>query len=182
MKNSFKVANGTMTRSELAQELVKDLLLSSLLPSERWHRHLSKSLLSAMIGSFVGSAIGSCLYPRLQCGHELLRGPLFYHVRYRKTGLHAPKMFSVRWRRSVPVARSSPLDSSTAGVTPTTFNQALEPNSIGIQVLRRGVIEGPNRIYLSPRTSAEDTGDPLAEDNHSKKGTKAMSTESIRLR
>lgn len=64
MKNSFKVANGTMTRSELAQELVKELIVSSsaLALGTVTQAFIEIPVVGFMIGSFVGSAIGSFAY------------------------------------------------------------------------------------------------------------------------
>lgn len=69
MKNSFKVANGTMTRSELAQELVKELIVSSsaLALGTVTQAFIEIPVVGFMIGSFVGSAIGSFAY---NCGYN----------------------------------------------------------------------------------------------------------------
>ena len=64
MKNSFKVANGTMTRSELAQELIKELIVSSfaLAVGTVTQAFIEIPVAGFMIGSFVGSVIGSFAY------------------------------------------------------------------------------------------------------------------------
>lgn len=64
MKNSFKVANGTMTRSELAQELLKELIVSSsaLVVGTVAQAFIEIPVVGFMIGSFVGSVIGSFAY------------------------------------------------------------------------------------------------------------------------
>lgn len=69
MKNSFKVANGTMTRSELAQELIKELIVSSsaLAIGSVAQAFIEIPVVGFMIGSFVGSAIGSFAYT---CGYN----------------------------------------------------------------------------------------------------------------
>lgn len=64
MKNAFKVANGKMTRTELSQELVKDLIVSSCAFAGGT---LGQSLIEIpvvgfMIGSFIGSIIGAFAY------------------------------------------------------------------------------------------------------------------------
>lgn len=69
MKNSFKVANGTMTRSELAQELIKELIISSsaLALGTVAQALIEIPVVGFMIGSFVGSAVGSFAYT---CGYN----------------------------------------------------------------------------------------------------------------
>lgn len=64
MKNSFKVANGTMTHSELAQELLKELIVSSsaLVVGTVAQAFIEIPVVGFMIGSFVGSVIGSFAY------------------------------------------------------------------------------------------------------------------------
>ncbi len=64
MKNSFNVANGTMTRSELAQELIKELIVSSsaLAVGTVAQAFIEIPVVGFMIGSFVGSVMGSFAY------------------------------------------------------------------------------------------------------------------------
>lgn len=69
MKNSFNEANGTMTRSELAQELIKELIVSSsaLAIGSVAQAFIEIPVAGFMIGSFVGSTIGSFAYT---CGYN----------------------------------------------------------------------------------------------------------------
>ncbi len=64
MKNAFKVAAGKMTRSDLAQEMVKELMISSvaLAGGTVVQSFIGIPVVGFMIGSFIGSAIGSFAY------------------------------------------------------------------------------------------------------------------------
>jgi uncharacterized protein YqgC (DUF456 family) len=69
MKNAFKVANGKMTRSELAQELVRELIVSStaLAGGTVVQAFIEIPVVGFLIGSFIGSVIGSFAY---NCGYN----------------------------------------------------------------------------------------------------------------
>lgn len=66
MKNSFKVANGTMTSIEFTEELIKEVFVST---SCLVMGHVGQALINIpvfgyMLGSFVGSALGSVAYDK----------------------------------------------------------------------------------------------------------------------
>lgn len=66
MKNSFKVANGTMTSIEFTEELIKEVFVST---SCLVMGHIGQALINIpvfgyMLGSFVGSTLGSVAYDK----------------------------------------------------------------------------------------------------------------------
>ena len=145
MKNSFKVANGTMTRSELAQELVKELIVSSsaLALGTVTQAFIEIPVVGFMIGSFVGSAIGSFAYT---CGYNAVMSfcvdtgfTMFGIVKQDYT---LPEdVLRVIGVEVFQYEKFMPRQFNRKVFTPTTFNRKhFEPNSIGVQVLRRGVI------------------------------------------
>lgn len=69
MKNAFKVACGQMTRTELAQELIRELIVSSsaLVVGTVVQAFIEIPVVGFMIGSFIGSAIGAFAY---NCGYS----------------------------------------------------------------------------------------------------------------
>lgn len=64
MKNAFKVATGKMTRTELATELIRELIVSTsaLAFGAIGQAVIDIPVAGFMIGSFIGSAIGSFAY------------------------------------------------------------------------------------------------------------------------
>lgn len=145
MKNAFKVATGKMTRYELAQELVKELMVSSaaLAGGTIAQAFIEIPVLGFMIGSFIGSAIGSFAY---NCGYSAV---MSFCV---ETGF---TMFGlVKQDYTLPedilenigldvfkYEKFNPAPFRSNGFIPTAFQQKqFEPNTLGITVLRRGVI------------------------------------------
>lgn len=64
MQNAFMVANKTMTKKELSEQLIKDLFISccSTISGEVTQSIIKIPVLGFMIGSFIGSVIGSFAY------------------------------------------------------------------------------------------------------------------------
>lgn len=64
MKNSFKVADGSMEKRELANELIREMFISScsLITGGISQALIELPVIGFMIGSFVGSVIGSFAY------------------------------------------------------------------------------------------------------------------------
>lgn len=145
MKNSFKVATGSMTRSELAQELVRELIVSSsaLAVGAVVQAFIEIPVVGFMIGSFVGSVIGSFTYT---CGDNTV---MSFCV---DTGFTMFGIVQQDYTLPEDVLRAigvdvfqyekfAPRQFNHKVFTPASFNRKhFEPNSIGIQVLRRGVI------------------------------------------
>lgn len=67
MKNAYKVASGTMTQRELANELVKEMFVStcSFVGGNVSQMFIEIPVLGFMIGSFAGSVIGTIAYKGL---------------------------------------------------------------------------------------------------------------------
>ena len=123
MKNAFKVAAGKMTRSDLAQEMVKELMISSaaLAGGTVVQSFIGIPVVGFMIGSFIGSAIGSFAY---NWDYTLPEDVLEYIgidvFQYEK---FLPKQFQKET------------------FEPLNFNQRkFEADTLGIHILRRGVI------------------------------------------
>lgn len=145
MKNAFKVACGQMTRTELAQELIRELIVSStaLAFGTAVQAFIEIPVVGFMIGSFIGSAIGSFAY---NCGYNAV---MSFCV---ETGF---TMFGlVKQDYTLPedvlenigldvfkYEKFKPVQFRSNGFKPTAFGQKqFEPNTLGITVLRRGVI------------------------------------------
>lgn len=145
MKNAFKVAQGKMSRSELAQELVRELIVSAsaLVAGTVVQAFIEIPVVGFMIGSFIGSAIGSFAY---NCGYNAV---LSFCV---DTGF---TMFGlVKQDYSLPqdvleaiglevfqYEKFSPVQFQKQSFTPKGFKQKeFEVNTLGIHILRRGVI------------------------------------------
>ena len=69
MVNSFKVARGQMTRQELTNEFVKQMIISgySVLGGTITQSLIGNPVLGIMLGSFIGSTIGAFTY---DCGYS----------------------------------------------------------------------------------------------------------------
>ncbi len=145
MQNAFKVACGQMTRTELAQELIRELIVSSsaLAVGTVVQAFIEIPVVGFMIGSFIGSAIGSFAY---NCGYNAV---MSFCV---ETGF---TMFGlVKQDYTLPedilenigldvfkYEKFKPVQFRSNGFKPTAFGQKqFEPNTLGITVLRRGVI------------------------------------------
>lgn len=145
MKNAFKVATGKMTRPELAQELVKELIVSSaaLAGGTIAQTFIEIPVVGFMLGSFVGSAIGSFAY---NCGYS---AAMSFCV---DTGF---TMFGlVKQDYTLPedvleyigvdvfqYEKFLPKQFQKQNFTPLGFNhKKFEANTLGIRILRRGVI------------------------------------------
>lgn len=145
MKNAFKVACGQMTRTELAQEIIRELIVSSsaLAVGTVVQAFIEIPVVGFMIGSFIGSAIGSFAY---NCGYNAV---MSFCV---ETGF---TMFGlVKQDYTLPedvlenigldvfkYEKFKPVQFRSNGFKPTAFGQKqFEPNTLGITVLRRGVI------------------------------------------
>lgn len=145
MKNAFKVATGKMTRSELAQELVKELMVSSaaLAGGTIAQAFIEIPVLGFMIGSFIGSAIGSFAY---NCGYSAVMS-FCVDTGFTMFGL-------VKQNYTLPedvleyigvdvfqYEKFLPNQFQKQNFTPLNFNQKeFEANTLGIRILRRGVI------------------------------------------
>ena len=145
MKNAFKVASGKMTRSELAQELVKELMVSSaaLAGGTIAQTFIEIPVLGFMIGSFIGSAIGSFAY---NCGYSAVMS-FCVDTGFTMFGL-------VKQDYTLPedvleyigvdvfqYEKFLPKQFQKQNFTPLNFNQKeFEANTLGIRILRRGVI------------------------------------------
>ena len=145
MKNAFKVACGQMTRTELAQELIRELIVSSsaMVVGTVVQAFIEIPVVGFMIGSFIGSAIGSFAY---NCGYSAVMSfcvetgfTIFGLVKQDYT-LPEDILKNIgvdvfKYEQFIP----APFRSN--GFMPTAFKQKqFEPNTLGITVLRRGVI------------------------------------------
>lgn len=145
MKNAFKVACGQMTRTELAQELIRELIVSSsaMVVGTVVQAFIEIPVVGFMIGSFIGSAIGSFAY---NCGYSAVMSfcvetgfTMFGLVKQDYT-LPEDILKNIgvdvfKYEQFIP----APFRSN--GFMPTAFKQKqFEPNTLGITVLRRGVI------------------------------------------
>ena len=145
MKNAYNVATGKMTRSALAQELVKELILSSaaLAGGTIVQAFIEIPVVGFMIGSFIGSTIGSFAY---NCGWNAVMS-FCIDTGFTMFGL-------VKQNYTLPedvlefigievfqYEKFLPKQFQKQNFTPLTFTQKkLEVNTLGIHVLRRGVI------------------------------------------
>lgn len=145
MRNAFNVATGKMTRTDLANELVKELIVSTsaFVTGSIVQAFIEIPVLGFMIGSFIGSTIGSFAY---NCGY---RAVLSFCV---ETGF---TMFGlVEQDYSLPediltsiglevfkYEKFSPDTFTKQDFSPNVFSQRVfTPNSLGVVILRRGVI------------------------------------------
>lgn len=145
MKNAFKVACGQMTRTELAQELIRELIVSSsaLALGTVMQAFIEIPVVGFMIGSFIGTAIGSFAY---NCGCSAV---MSFCV---ETGF---TMFGlVKQDYTIPedilrnigldvfkYEKFKPVQFRSNGFKLTAFgNKQFKPSTLGITVLRRGVI------------------------------------------
>jgi uncharacterized protein YqgC (DUF456 family) len=145
MRNAFKVAAGKMTRSALAQELVKELMVSSaaLAGGTIAQIFIEIPVMGFMIGSFIGSTIGSFAY---NCGYSAVMSfcvdtgfTMFGLVKQDYTlpedVLEYIGVNVFQYEKFLP-KQFQKLD-----FTPNSFNQKeFEANALGIRFLRRGVI------------------------------------------
>lgn len=145
MKNAFKVACGQMTRTELAQELIRELIVSSsaMVVGTVVQAFIEIPVVGFMIGSFIGSAIGSFAY---NCGYSAVMsfcvetGFTMFGLVKQDYSLPEDILKNIgvdvfKYEQFIP----APFRSN--GFMPTAFKQKqFEPNTLGITVLRRGVI------------------------------------------
>ena len=145
MKNAYKVASGQMSRTELAGELVRELIVSSaaLAGGTIGQALIEIPVVGFMLGSFVGSAIGSFAY---NCGYSAV---LSFCV---DTGF---TMFGlVKQDYTLPedvleaiglevfqYEQFAPKQFERAKFAPAGFDRkGFEADTLGIHILRRGVI------------------------------------------
>ena len=145
MKNAFNVACGKMTRTELIQELIRELIVSSsaLVTGTVVQAFIEIPVVGFMIGSFVGSAIGFFAY---NCGYSAVMSfcietgfTMFGLVKQDYTLpediLENIGLDVFKYERFIPIGFRNNAFSHTA------FKQEqFEANTLGITVLRRGVI------------------------------------------
>lgn len=145
MKNAFKVAAGKMTRSDLAQEMVKELMISSaaLAGGTVVQSFIGIPVVGFMIGSFIGSAIGSFAY---NCGYSAVMS-FCIDTGFTMFGL-------VKQDYTLPedvleyigidvfqYEKFLPKQFQKENFAPLNFNQRkFEADTLGIHILRRGVI------------------------------------------
>lgn len=145
MKNAFKVACGKMTRQELALELVRELIVSSsaLAVGTVAQAFIEIPVIGFMIGSFVGSAIGSFAY---NCGYSAVMsfcvdtGFTMFGLVDQDYTLPEDIMESIG-QDVFKFEKFMPEQFRGIDFKPTAFEQKrFESNTLGITVLRRGVI------------------------------------------
>ena len=145
MKNAFKVAAGKMTRSDLAQEMLKELMISSvaLAGGTVVQSFIGIPVVGFMIGSFIGSAIGSFAY---NCGYSAVMS-FCIDTGFTMFGL-------VKQDYTLPedvleyigidvfqYEKFLPKQFQKENFAPLNFNQRkFEADTLGIHILRRGVI------------------------------------------
>lgn len=145
MKNAFNVATGKMTRSELAQELIKELIVSSAAYAGGaiGQAFIEIPVVGFMIGSFVGSAIGAFAY---NCGYTAFMS-FCVDTGFTMFGL-------VKQDYTLPqdvledigidvfkYEKFLPLQFRQQNFNTVSFNrQEFQANTLGIRTLRRGVI------------------------------------------
>ena len=145
MKNAFKVAAGKMTRTDLAQEMVKELLISSaaLAGGTVAQSFIGIPVVGFMIGSFIGSAIGSFAY---NCGYSAVMS-FCIDTGFTMFGL-------VKQDYTLPedvleyigidvfqYEKFLPKQFQKENFAQLNFNQRkFEADTLGIRILRRGVI------------------------------------------
>lgn len=145
MENAFKVACGEMTRTELVQELIRELIVSSsaMVVGTVVQAFIEIPVVGFMIGSFIGSAIGSFAY---NCGYSAV---MSFCV---ETGFTMFGLVKQDYTLPEDIVKNigvdvfkyeqfTPAPFRSNGFMPTAFKQKqFEPNTLGITVLRRGVI------------------------------------------
>ena len=145
MKNAFKVAAGKMTRSDLAQEMVKELMISSaaLAGGTFAQSFIGIPVVGFMIGSFIGSAIGAFAY---NCGYSAVMS-FCIDTGFTMFGL-------VKQDYTLPedvleyigidvfqYEKFLPKQFQKEGFAPLNFNRRkFEADTLEIHILRRGVI------------------------------------------
>ena len=145
MKNAFKVAAGKMTRSDLAQEMVKELMISSaaLAGGTFAQSFIGIPVVGFMIGSFIGSAIGAFAY---NCGYSAVMS-FCIDTGFTMFGL-------VKQDYTLPedvleyigidvfqYEKFFPKQFQKEGFAPLNFNRRkFEADTLEIHILRRGVI------------------------------------------
>ena len=136
MKNAYKVAAGQMSRTELASELVRELIVSSTSLA-------GGAVVGFMIGSFVGSVIGSFVY---NCGYSTALSfcvdtgfTMFCLVKQNYT---LPKDIMEAIGLAVfQYEQFTPQQFEPRTFSPTKFNpKGIATDTLGIHILRRGVI------------------------------------------
>lgn len=145
MKNAYKVAAGQMSRTELASELVRELIVSSasLAGGAMVQAFIEIPVVGFMIGSFVGSVIGSFVY---NCGYSTalsfcvdtgftMFGLVKQNYTLPKDIMEAIGLEVFQYEQFTP-QRFEPRTFS-----PTKFNpKGIATDTLGIHILRRGVI------------------------------------------
>lgn len=145
MKNAFHVATGEMTRSALAQKLVNELIISSaaLAGGTIVQAFIEIPVVGFMIGSFVGSAVGSFAY---NCGYSAVMsfcvdtGFTMFGLVKQDYALPEDVLEDIgidvfKYEKFLPVQFQQQHFSAI-----TFERQKLEANTLGIRILRRGVI------------------------------------------
>ena len=145
MKNAFDVANDRKTRAELAQELTKELIISSfaIAGGTITQGLIEIPVLGFMLGSFLGSVVGSFAY---NCGYSATMSfctdtgfTMFGLVKQNYTlPEEALEYIGVDVFRP---KRFQPHSFQPHTFKPLTFApQQFEPKTLEIYFLRRGVI------------------------------------------
>lgn len=145
MKNAFEVANGKMTRTELVNDLVKELIVSTsaFVTGSIIQSFIEIPVVGFMIGSFIGSAIGSFAY---NCGYNAVisfcvdTGFTMFGLVEQDYSLPEDILASIGLE-VFQYEKFSPNRFNNQSFMPNTFEQqTFSPNTLGIVVLRRGVI------------------------------------------
>lgn len=145
MKNAFKVANGKMTRTELANELVKELIVSTsaFVTGSIVQAFIEIPVVGFLIGSFIGSTIGTFAY---NCGYNAVlsfcvdTGFTMFGLVEQDYSLPEDILASIglevfQYEKFIPERFT------TQDFLPNTFEQkTFTPNMLEIVILRRGVI------------------------------------------
>lgn len=145
MKNAYKVAAGQMSRTELASELVRELIVSSasLAGGAMVQAFIEIPVVGFMIGSFVGSVIGSFVY---NCGYSTALSfcvdtgfTMFGLVKQNYT---LPKdIMEAIGLEVFQYEQFTPQQFEPRTFSPTKFNpKGIATDMLGIHILRRGVI------------------------------------------
>lgn len=145
LQNAFLVSTGQMTKAELAQALIKDMFItsSSVIFGSMGQAFCQIPVVGFLLGSFVGSVVGAFAYT---CGYNVVIGfcinsgfTLFGLVDQDYT---LPK--SAIKEMGIEVFDHIHFEPRTIKVqnfTPIGFRpQTVQPRTLGLTVLRRGVI------------------------------------------